>query len=76
MFLFFSQDVAHINGAYSPSFNVLRQFFIGRFSGDPRWPVLGDPRGFGILISIYTLGSREAITIDLRGKHRTVLAPQ
>ena len=45
LLLFLVQDVAHIDGEYSPSVNVLAQFFIGRFSGDPVWPVLGDPRG-------------------------------
>jgi hypothetical protein len=40
-----SQNVAHIDRAYTPSVNVLSQFLIGRFSGDPVWPVLGDPRG-------------------------------
>ena len=45
VFLFLVQDVAHIDGAYPPSINVLSQFLIGRFSGDLVWPVLGDPRG-------------------------------
>jgi len=45
--------------------NVLGQFLIGRFSGDPVWPVLGDPRGKALVIGPgdkhQTSGSRKSV---------------
>jgi hypothetical protein len=44
--LFFAQDIAHIDGGYPPSnFQCPELLSIGRFSGDHKWPVLGDRRG-------------------------------
>jgi len=47
LFFRFAQDVAHTNEGYclasestSPSF-----ISVGRFWGDPHWPLLGDPWG-------------------------------
>ena len=41
----FAQDIAHLTERNASVINVLTQSSIGRFSGDPVWPVLGDPRG-------------------------------
>jgi hypothetical protein len=41
----FVQDVAHIDEGYMPhaEINVPDLILVGRFSGDPHCPVLGDP---------------------------------
>src|SRR5208283_4713759 len=43
----FAQDVAHIDAGYIPyaEINVPSLILVGRFSTDPHWPVLSDPRG-------------------------------
>jgi len=45
LFFRFAQDIAHIDEGYMPhaEINVPRLILVGRFSGDPHWPVLGDP---------------------------------
>jgi hypothetical protein len=45
LFFRFAQDVAHIDEGYMPhaEINVPGLILVGRFSGDPHWPVLGDP---------------------------------
>ncbi len=41
----FAQDIAHLTERSASVVNVLSQPPVGRFSGDPVWPLLGDPRG-------------------------------
>jgi hypothetical protein len=45
LFFRLAQDVADIDGGYLPhaEINVPGRVLVGRFSGDPHWPVLGDP---------------------------------
>ena len=46
LFLFFAQDIAHVDGGYSPSGSMSwLSYLVGRFSGDHLWPVLGGHRG-------------------------------
>jgi hypothetical protein len=44
LFLFFAQNIAHAEEPIKAHLgvNVLGSF-VGRFSGDPHWPDLGDP---------------------------------
>ena len=42
-----AQDIAHVDGGYpSARESMSCRYSVGRFSGDPHWPVLGVPRGW------------------------------
>ena len=44
LFRFLAQDIAHTEGAYKGSSrSQCPGLMVGRFSGDPLWPDLGDP---------------------------------
>jgi len=46
LFLLFAQDIAHADGGYTAPRRVnVPGFIVGRFSGDPHWPVLVIPEG-------------------------------